>query len=543
MKLTARFIQAILMLTVILAGCRGKPDQPPEQEMQRAQSVRAPGAKKVVLIVADSLMSPSIDEGIREGRLPSFRYLIDRGKYYKDFVSSFPTMSVTIDSTIVTGAYPDRHRVPGLAWYSEAERRVVNYGTGPMEAARTGASRVLLDLLSGLNGKHLNPKLGTIYENLADRGLRSGSVNGLIYRGRTDHALRLPASVRVPLGLPKELKAKGPDLFAFGSLSDPMAGLENLPDGPFNKAGFNNEYAIRTAERLIESDALPDFLYVYLPDLDQKLHKKGPSDMEGVVELDEQIGRLLRAFGSPEEALKQAAIIVTGDSGMSRILPDDQRPVVDLPELLGEYDVLRPGASVTDGTQLVLAVNETMAYVHALPAGPSLGELANRFRRESRIGIVAWREAGDWVTVRRNGIEGELRFKRTGKWTDPYGQSWTWKGNPEVLDLEVDGNRIRFGEYPDAMQRLFSALSSHSGTYLVATSAPGYELAAHSSPTHAGGGGHGSLHRAESLVPVIVCGTNVLPERHRLVDLKSYILGLFPVTEPRAADSSGRAAR
>ena len=39
-------------------------------------------------------------------------------------------MSVTIDSTLITGTNPDKHKIPGLVWYNEDEQRIINYGNG-----------------------------------------------------------------------------------------------------------------------------------------------------------------------------------------------------------------------------------------------------------------------------------------------------------------------------------------------------------------------------------------------------------------------------
>jgi hypothetical protein len=46
------------------------------------------------------------------------------------YTNGIPSMSVTIDSSLLTGTYPDQHKIPGLNWYDEQEKRIVNYGTG-----------------------------------------------------------------------------------------------------------------------------------------------------------------------------------------------------------------------------------------------------------------------------------------------------------------------------------------------------------------------------------------------------------------------------
>ncbi|GGG04105.1 hypothetical protein GCM10010912_56070 [Paenibacillus albidus] len=77
-------------------------------------------------MLTDSLMPQAVRKGISEHKLPTFQYLIEHGQYFENMVSSFPTMSVTINSSLLTGKYPDAHHVPGLAWYSAKGRRLVN---------------------------------------------------------------------------------------------------------------------------------------------------------------------------------------------------------------------------------------------------------------------------------------------------------------------------------------------------------------------------------------------------------------------------------
>lgn len=260
----------LLMICILLAvtGCQGKKTTNKEHDLVHVKSINGENQKKVVLVLIDSLMAQAIDKGIAQNELPAFKFLIEHGQYYKDVVSSFPTMSLTIDSSLFTGSYPNGHHVPGLIWYSTKEKKLINYGTGPMEIVKNGVSTVLVDGLIDLNGSHLNPGLPTIYEDLAKRGMRSGSINGLIYRGPVDHSLTIPPLI---LGLlPKKVTVKGPEFFAFGSLSDPLKGIQERPDSLTERLGLNNRYSVETANYLIKENKLPDFLYIYLADLDQK---------------------------------------------------------------------------------------------------------------------------------------------------------------------------------------------------------------------------------------------------------------------------------
>jgi predicted AlkP superfamily pyrophosphatase or phosphodiesterase len=150
----------LLLLSFILIaafGCQRQQSKLNEQDLLQVKSINGDHTKKVIFLMIDSLMAQAIDQGIKQKELPTLQFLIEHGQYYKDMVTSFPTMSVTIDSSLLTGTYPDGHRVPGLIWYSSDEKKVINYGTGPMEVFKHGVDPVLVDALINLNGKHLNP--------------------------------------------------------------------------------------------------------------------------------------------------------------------------------------------------------------------------------------------------------------------------------------------------------------------------------------------------------------------------------------------------
>lgn len=525
---------AISLLLVLVSSCsQPKPKEPDllhiaSKAKQQVNST-SKGRKKVILIVVDSLMYQSIDRGLEQNQLPTLKSLIQHGQYYKDVVSSFPTMSVTIDTSLLTGTYPDKHGLPGLIWYSADENRVINYGTGPMEVMKQGINEIAADTLMNLNGKHIHHAVQTIFEDDQVAGkLTTGSINGIIYRGPTAHWLRVPEWVKAPTSLPDRIKVGGPDFLSFGVFSNPLEGKVKLPVDLTNRVGFTNEYALQTTEYLIRHQLLPDFLYVYLPDLDQKLHHHGPEDMEGLLKLDKQLEGLITAFGSTDKALEQAVIMLLGDSGMSVILPKDKNPIVDLTKLLDEYRIQKPGAEITGDTEIVLAVNETMAYVYKLHTDQSLAGIAGHLVGDNRIDLIAWKE-GDWIHVRQGDSERLFSYRAGGQWKDSYGAHWTWKGDATVMGLEVDRTEkeLMYGQYPDGLQRLWGALNSHKGEFIVVTTKAGYELTGGSSPDHTGGGGHGALHANVSLVPLIVAGTNDKPDKLRIVDMKSYILDLL----------------
>jgi hypothetical protein len=521
-----QMLVAAVVLTLINVGCSKQQNTPSEPDVQALDAEKSGSRKNVILIVADSLQSDALEEGIKQKKLPTFQYLMEHGQFYPDFVSSFPTMSVTIDGTLLTGAGPDAHHVPGLVWYSAEEGRLINYGTGPVEMIKYGLDPLVWNALHHLNGRHLNANTPTIFEELADRGLTSGSVNGLIYRGRTRHTLTIPAWLDSVSSLPREIEVRGPDFLAYGALSNPLEGIAELPDGLMKRFGFNDEYAIETAAYLIKKRRLPDFLYVYLPEMDRTLHKEGPSVLDGIERLDRKLNTLLKAFGSREEALRRAVIMVMGDSGVTQVLPRSAESAIELGELFRSFNLLQPGGEIHADTDLALALNESMAYVYNLTDDFALRDIAAVLRHDPRIDFAAWKE-NEWVQVLQCGTGKTLQYKKNGELLDPYRQAWTVKGDPAVLDLRIDGTKLTYDGYPDALNRLASALDSHAGAFLVLTAKPGYEFAFGGAPLHSGGGAHGSLSREDSLVPVLIHGTDARPGNRRIVDLKAYLMKLL----------------
>jgi hypothetical protein len=111
----------------------------------------------------------------------------------------------------------------------------------------------------------------------------------------------------------------------------------------------------------------------------------------------------------------------------------------------------------------------------------------------------------------------QLRFRPGRTVHDARGQAWDLDGDLEVIEAAVAEGRLRSDEYPDPFARVFSALMSpHAGDFIVSL-APGYEALDWGGVSHAGGGSHGSLHRGDSLGPLLFvgCGPAAAAEREQ----------------------------
>ncbi|WP_226003026.1 alkaline phosphatase family protein [Paenibacillus sp. BJ-4] len=518
-------IVLVLGLGLLIVGCRADSSQQLNQQSVKSNIPVDNRAKPVIVIMIDSLMSKPLQNAIQEGRAPAMQYLMKKGQYFPQVVSSFPTMSVTIDSTLLTGTYADQHHVPGLVWYSDHKKRMIFYGNGAKEALKIDQMQVFLDAIYQLNQVHLNKKTKTIHEELADKGKASASINAIVYRGRTEHVLKVPRFIANSNRVPEQLKITGPQWFSYATFAqlDPKNSW-NTP--PWKKFGMNNEFSAKDIAFLINQKKLPSVTITYFPENDSLVHKKGPNQLKGIEKADQALQSVLNAYGSWEQAVKNAIWVVLGDSGQSAVYDDRQAATVELKPLLNHYRIAQLNQSVGIEDQIVLSTNERMAYVYAINDNVNLSDVVKYLQKEEKLDIIAMKDENNNIRITKGKEVASFSYRPGGNFTDEYGQSWALSGEASLVDMKINNNRIKYGIYPDVLARLYGAMNSHEGKYVVVTVKPGYELVGESSPTHIGGGAHGSLHEKDSLVPLIISGTDTRPKSLRIVDIKDWILQL-----------------
>lgn len=482
-------------------------------------SLHATGAhvnRKVIVLLVDSLLANSLETLVNNNEAPALSFLLKHGHYRRDMISAFPTMSVTIDSSILTGVYSDRHHIPGLVWFHPQEHRMINYGDGLRVVWKQGVFEWLKDSFYLLNNVHLSKQTPTLHEILRTSGFTSGSINGLIYRGPVTHHFGLK-------GVPS-LNVQGPDLLALGSVA--RVTDASLPTSPLQSVGMNNNYSAQSLVALIRENRLPDVTLAYFPDLDGDLHTYGPTYLRGVKELDSQLQQVLGAFGNWERALDSHVFIVMGDSGVTAT-SGQKTALIDLEQALSGMQLYRSGNNQAPEDDLAIAINGRMCFVYALSERVSIEPLVNRLKSDTRIDLVAWQDP-NWIHVRQG--DRELSYRSGRQYRDVFNQSWDIRGDLSVLNLETRGEdkRLISNRYPDGLRRLQSAFQSHSGRFLILTAQPGSEFSGDGAPNHLQGGNHGSLDASDSTFPFLVASSGAVPPPPvRIIDVKDYILSLL----------------
>jgi len=475
---------------------------------------RAP--KKLVLAVIDSLKPDMLDLAIEEGRAPVLAALRERGTYIRDCLSTFPSVTPVASAAIATGCGPGEHHIPSMNWYHRGEERYVEYGSSFQATRAFGVVRSLYDTVYNMNMAHLTRAHKTVFEHLDDAGLRTACTTWLIYRGRTRHD---PSGASVYRRIAEAAQFRHP-VYGAGELfyADLFDSRNTGCTSALGMPGQRDQHTGCVGAYLVEHD-LFDFLLFSLPDNDTHSHKAGPDgQVRSIAEADRALERIVHVAGGVEAFLERHAVIVMSDHSQTTV-----EARANLAEAFADARVLAPSDPAPTEAELAVSPAARSAMVYALD------EARREQLVEGAVATLRGMEGVDLVATRANGEavvrspRGELRFAPGGDLSDRRGRTWNVAGDHATLDLGGP-------TYPDALNRLWSALECpHSGDVL-ASAAPGYEFVDWGGADHVGGGSHGSLHRDDSEGVLMLCGV-AAPDRDEwaLTDITGLVLDHFGV--------------
>jgi hypothetical protein len=536
-------------------------------------------ARKLCLIVVDSLRTDKLEQAVAAGDAPNFAALLNRGSLIGDCVSSFPTVTPVCCAEITTGAGPGQgrdgspgHGIMGMNWYHRVEGRYVEYGNS-LEATRTfGLFRSLYDIVYNMNMAHLSPEVETVFERLGDAGIRSACTPFLIYRGRTRHELGLEGMLRrVALAANFHHATWGPDELFWGEL---YASRRTPCKPTLARPGTRDAYSGCVGRELLRSDAY-DFLLFSLPDNDYHAHKHGPEGMPASIALaDRAFGELVDEAGGIDAFCDEHAVILMADHAQTAV-----RGGLDLAGILGAgWRILEPNDPAPDAAELAVSPTARAAAVYVLTGGRrrlrAHDDVRARLRGREEVDLIAWLAGPDGRPLERAGVGApelagaeavieaargnrgagpggepvaELRFRPGHGERDRRGGGWDLEGDRSVLGIAERDGYLWSESHPDPLARLWSALTSiHAGDVLVSL-ADGYETVDWGGMTHVGGGSHGALEAGDSLVPLLMVGLEPGLEetraQWRIGDVAELVAGHFGLGRdltPRRTSLGGR---
>ncbi len=495
---------------------------------------------KVLLVVIDAATPRVVCPAIQTGHLPFMQKLTRAGSMHEGSTTIFPSITPAATAAIIVGGYPAETGIVGAAWYNEAENQVAYYGDDFWVIAREGFRAFLRDFLVRLNGDRLAAP--TLFELVESAGRRAASINYLVYKGLYKHKVHSPLLLELLPGLPMTDTVKGPSIFCLGDFASTrtMTGKPLEPDsgGALHRFGMDDAASGELLAELIAEGGLPDFTVAYFADNDYRSHEVGPhAALEVVARVDRMLARAMDAGGGLDRVLRDTYVVITSDHGHCEILADEKRAAIRLHETLSGFRQAKLGAPWKDRDEVMICPNMRAAQIYVRDPQPSMMQrLTAAILTDPRVDQVLWRTAdyraaGRGYTIATS--DGALEFWPGGDGSesarDPFGTTWTWRGDLGVVDASVYEDVLHSPTYPNAFERIAGMLDHpHSGSVWV-TAKPGCEFEVAGGSAHLGGGSHGALHVLESACPVIVAGPTpvTLPTDMRSVDIAPLCMQLL----------------
>jgi len=476
---------------------------------------------KLVLCVIDAMAPAMLERAVAEGVAPMLATLIERGRYVPDCVAAFPSVTPVCAASIVTGVAQDEHLIPGMNWFHREEHRYVEYGSSFRAAQRFGITRQLTDTVYNMNRAHLSPETPTVFESLddADRsgqsGKRTAGTTYLMYRGRHRHEpTRDTALTRFTSRLMRHPVMGPRELF----YADIFASRKTDCRSALGMPGVRDRHSGCVSAYMVEHD-LFDFLLLSLPDNDWYSHKHGPEgQVHSIAQADLQLARVFNAGGGVDRFLEEHAVIAMADHSQALV-----ESTIALQDELAELGVLGPKGGTEgargngeDEAHIAVCPSQRGAMVYALHEAERDAMRASVVTRAlalEGVDLVLWleRDAHD-VPLRAviaSGARGELRFAPEGAVSDLRGRTWSVEGELAALGARIEDGVLLAPDYPDALARVWSALSCPTSGEVLLSAAPGYEFLDWGGAAHVGGGSHGSLHASDSLGALVLCGVDL----------------------------------
>jgi type I phosphodiesterase/nucleotide pyrophosphatase len=502
---------------------------------------RAGAPPKLVLCVIDAMAPAMLERAVAAGEAPTLAALMERGFYVPDCVAAFPSVTPVCAASIVTGTWQDRHHIPGMCWYDRAEQRYVEYGSSFRASQRVGLTRQLTDTVYNMNGAHLSRATPTVFESLDDADVRTAGTTYLMYRGRHRHEPQRDSPLTRLASTLMRHSVMGPrELFYADIFASRRTGCRSTLGMP----GVRDRHSGCVGAYMVEHD-LFDFLLLSLPDNDWHSHRAGPEgQVRSIALADVQLARVVEAAGGLEPFLAEHAVIVMADHSQAAVTAS-----IPLAAELAQLDVLAPGSrggrggdrpasagKDSSGAQIAVCPSQRAAMVYVLDS-----ERPERLRSDvvrAALGIDGV-ELAMWLERDPHGAPveaviaapeiGELHFCPGGDDLDLDGRSWSLEGSLAVLDAKRRDGRLSTPDHPDALDRVWSALTCPTSGDVLLSAAPGREFSDLGGQAHVGGGSHGSLRGEDSLGALIVCGVEIpqAPQQWSIRDLAPLVLEHF----------------
>lgn len=500
--------------------------------------------KKLLIFIVDALTSRVITPLIESGEFSNLAALKQRGYFSSECASIFPSITHACLSSIATGNYPRQHGVLGSHWFVREKNEVAYYGVGPNIILNEGVEEFIEDAIYKLNHERL--EADTFFQKVEQHGLEATCINFLIFRGDVKHQFSLPFPIGLMPTIEAEREVYGPKNLLLGDFVQQSTMDLSSPDlisNPGSWYGFKDENAFDWLNQLAEDRSFSDFTLAYFPLNDFISHDEGPeATVENLRKIDEGLGKMLVKYGGIDAFLNDFYFVFTGDHSHDSIRSEPSLAMIELDEILEPFALAEVGKGWDPEDEIMVCTNMRSAYLYFRNAASELFDrVVEKMLPDDRIDLIIWKAAvrGEGKGYKIISTVGEEPFQfwrtdETGENTavDQHNNRWGWNGNLACVDAKVEDGTLHFHNYPNAFERIEGVLESKDSGDMILSAAPGFEFKFPNAATHAGGGSHGSLHRTDSIVPLLVAGAPddfEFPANPRIVDVSPICLSLLGI--------------
>lgn len=473
---------------------------------------------RVVWFNIDALRADIFYELLDRNKLPNLGMIFARSRRAVQAVSVFPTVTMTCQASLATGAMPGRHLLVGNGWYDRYGKRPSHRDYTDPESALAVFGYKMFGLPTGLLPRGGVEALGnydlsggtpTLYETLKTRNVRTAVTFNHISRGANEWVAPDRANV----------------------LQFMLCRRRRL-----SYAAFERSVARNTIKFIRDVDRLHRVLHLYFPGADGHSHDNGPDAQREFMTdvIDPLAGRILEAL-TRHLPLKEFYFALTSDHGQSQVKPDPAHLVhiKTVTEILISF-----GFNVYNKKN---SNNPKASSVVVFPAGGAC--FLHIRNRETRHWYDPPRFRADLVETAA--AITDVSSRKFGDLEPGWIDFVLIKDYENERYVVLDGHKVfapdgyfsspeRKEKYPDAARRIQGLYSKRSpDLVLLANSECGFTFG-----KRAERGQHGGLCRDDSLVPLIFAGpeitTDIIPGIAGIIDVAPTIAALFDVPMPSA---------
>lgn len=440
--------------------------------------------------------------------------------YFAQCVTIFPSITPAAHSTIMTGCYPYKTRIPAFDWvevltdYSGMETREYVRCMPDFKRFRQQVSKRegqkeffedLGDALS-LNQRFLSPIVYTVFETLGEDWY-TVSVKEWIHRGADNFI-----SVSINGALEDLISRK---IIKEKSMIELLSSLYKEVSYEFGDIFWGSDSYRKLA----------DLMVYWKTGTDTMSHEFGPHSYRVREEVDEAVGKLAQTLRFYKMYTNQPIyVVITADHSQSEVT-EFSNLIADFKRDMSEYRVAdredRAYSKRMNSADVIVANNDRAAFFYAFGKPQTKKDI-----REKMINYLKSRREVDLIFYVESGEIKVIQILDEGSFT-----------GPEAINLFFEGKEKK---YPNAVERIEGLIKGNNWGDVVVSMKEGYSLNPDFKPEKQGEeilhGDHGGLNSDDSIVPLLIWGPIVRRNKKdgdwmtfRTIDIASTVAKIFKV--------------